>query len=138
MSLLQQLKRRRTDSRMLFYENLINKNKKRQIKEDLVTDDVLTSRVPFIKIIDENKRRQQDQIFKTNIDRQQVLEEDMKEEPEKNEHPLLDNTIESMRIGIHDAKDKNKYVSANADNFKALSNDDQRKIFRIFLELISI
>lgn len=138
MSLLRELKRQRTDSRMLFYQDIINKNKNRQIKEDRVLDDVKTSRVPFIKVITENERRKQDQIFKTQVDRQKAMEEDKKEEPEKNENILLDDTLETMKAGIHDSKDKNEYVKNNRENFKNLNNEDQRIIFKIFLDLITI
>ena len=88
MSLLMELRRRRADRRTLFYNSLITKNKKKQIKEDLVNDEIKVSRVPFIKIIDENNKRRNEQIIKTQIDRKRAIEEDMKDEPEKNKNEL--------------------------------------------------
>ena len=133
-----ELRRRRADRRTLFYNSLINKNKKKQIKEDIVNDEVKVSRVPFIKIIDENNKRRNEQIIKTQIDRKRAIEEDQKDEPEKNPNELLDNTFDSLKTGIHDAKDKEDYIHTNRDNFKKLETVNQRILFKIFLDIISV
>ena len=138
MSILQQLKRSRDGTSLNFYHALIQKGKRKEIKDDKVEDDVKTSRSFRIKTIDDNKRKLKDQLVKTQIERKRAMEEQKKPEPPKNLHKIKNDSLTSLVAGLHDAQSKNEYIKDNRENFVNLPIEEQRQLFRIYLDQLDI
>lgn len=136
MSLLQQLRRSRNISSLDYYQSLIKNNQRTEIKDDIVTDDVRTSRHYDIKVIMDNKKKLVEKLARTRIDVKRAMEEEMKTEPEKNTRILTTKTMDGMISGLHDSKNIKKFITDNSDNFKELEINEQRTLFKLFLNAL--
>lgn len=134
MSLLEQLRKRRNGNSLNYYQTLVNRGQKQEIPEQKVRDSIRVSRHHDIKVIDKNRENLREMLVKTDVDRKKAMEKHKAKEPAKTTHKIGNVNFDSMVSGLHDAKNKKQYISSNADNFKILEVEDQRKLFKIFLD----
>lgn len=118
-----------------YYNSLIRRIRRRQMKEERVVDDVKMSRSFDIKKIDENKKRLREMLIKTKIDRERAMEKAKPEEPKKNNNIVTGNTtLNSLISGFLDTKkkDRRKFIKENSDNFKKLDDNEQKILFKMY------
>ncbi len=109
---------------------------KRSNKTKQAKDIVSMSRSKDIKKIEENEQLLSDNIIKSRVNLMRKMRERKKVNIEKNKHIVINNTFEGMRAGIVDSKDKKKYIEANAETFKNLEINEQKIIFKLFLDYL--
>lgn len=138
MSLLLKLRQKRDGNSHNYYQSLIDKGQKQEIPEQEVRDSIKVSRNFDIKVIDKNRENLRNMIVKTDLDRKKAMERRKEKEPKKTNHKIGNVSFDSLMSGLHDSKNKKKYISDNSDNFKTLEVEDQRKLFKVYLDNIDV
>lgn len=135
-SLLEQMRMNKNNKSLLYYQLLINKGQKKVIKEDKVDDDIKVSRSYDIKVIDKNKINIDIQSAKTRLDVKRRMMMKTLEDTERNNRIVSNTSLDSLKAGFLDSKNKKKYIKNNSVNFKNLSVEEQRSLYKIFLDYI--
>ncbi len=136
MSVLARLKRKQVNSSLLYYQLLINKEQGKVIKEDKVSDDVRVSRNYDIKVIDKNKENQEIQSAKTRLDVNRRMMMKQLEDNKKNTRIVSNNSLDGLKAGFLDSVNKEKYIKDNSVNFKSLVVEEQRVLYKLFLDFL--
>ena len=136
MSLLEQMRRKKNNTSLLYYQLLINKGQNKVIKADKVFDDVNVSRNHDIKVIDKNKINLDIQRAKTRLDVDRKMMMKTLEDTERNTRVVSNNSLDSLKAGFLDSKNKKKYIKNNEVNFKNLPVEEQRNLFKIFMDYL--
>ncbi len=136
MSVLERMRLNQTNKSLLYYQMLINRGQKKDIKEDKVFDDVKVSRHFDIKVIDKNKKNQDIQSAKTRLDLDRKMMMKTIEDTERNKRIVSNTSLDSIKAGFLDSIDKKKYIKDNSINFKNLPTEDQRYLFKIFMDFL--
>ena len=136
MSALEKLRLDRNNKSSLYYQLLINKGQRKVIKEDKVGDDVRVSRNYDIKVIDKNKINLDIQKAKTRLDVKRRMMMKQLEDTERNTRIVSNTSVDSIKAGFLDSVNKKKYIKDNAVNFKNLPVEEQRCLYKIFLDFL--
>lgn len=136
MNLIEKLRNQRINKSLLYYQMLVNREQKKKRKDEKVFDEVDVSRNHDIKVIQENKKRRAEQIIKTRLDVERKKERKQEEEPKKNKRIITNNNMISLKAGYLDSENKKKYIKDNELNFKNLPTDEQRQLFKIYLDFL--
>ena len=135
-STLEKLRLNRTNRSLLYYQLLINKGQRKEIKEDKVFDDIRVSRNYDIKVIDKNKINLEIQKAKTRLDVDRRMMMKHLEDTERNTRIVSNSSLDGLRAGYLDSINKKKYIKNNSVNFKNLPVEDQRALYKIFLDYL--
>lgn len=106
------------------------------IKEEIKYE-VETNRMTDIKEIEKEQKKVREAIIEKNIKIKKVIEDVEIEDVEKDNNIILNTSLTSLLNGFLSTKEKNKYIKANADNFKSLQPNEQKSLFRIYLTYIN-
>ncbi len=136
MSVLDKLRLDRNNKSLLYYQLLINKGQKKVGTEDKVNDDIRVSRNHDIKVINKNKKNQDIQSAKTRLDVKRKMMMKQLEDTERNSRIVSNTSFDGLRAGFLDSKNKKKYIKQNQTNFKNMPVDDQRSLFKLFMDYI--
>lgn len=136
MNLLEKIRRRNTDSSLLYYQSIINREQRITTKKEKLKDDVKVSRSFDIKEIDENKKILTEKLIKSRQELQKKME--MAKEPNisKNKRILEFSTLNTLMSGFLDSKNKKGFIKKNSENFKNLEMDEQKILFKLFMDYI--
>ena len=134
--MLDKLRRENQNRSLLYYQLLINREQRNVIKEDKVNDDIKVSRSFDIKVIDKNKKNQDIQNAKTRLDVKRKMMMKTDEDNEKSISIVSNTSLDSLRAGFFDSKNKKKYIKQNEVNFKSLEIEEQRTLFKIFMDFL--
>lgn len=121
---------------LLYYQLLVNQGQSKMDKDEKVVDDIKASRSYDIKFIQKNNKKQLENMIKTRLDVKRKQERKKPDEPVKNKRIISNNNVDSLKAGFLDSKDKKSYIKNNQENFKSLSSEDQRSLFKIFLDFL--
>ncbi len=138
MSLLDKLRKQRNGNTLNYYEAIIKRGQRKEIPEQKVRDSIRVSRHHDIRVIDKNRENLREMLVKTDVDRQKAMKKEEPKEPAKTTHKIGNATFDSLLSGLYDAKNKKQYISSNADNFKTLDKQEQRRLFKIFLDNLGL
>lgn len=136
MSLLQKLRQDRNSSSLNYYQGLINREQNKTIKEEKVIDDIKSSRSFDVKLIEENKRILEEKKVKTRVELKRKMILKRIDDKKRNVRIISNTSLTDLIAGFLDTKDKSKYIKQNAKNFKELPVEEQRNLFKIYMDFL--
>ena len=131
MSLLNELRNKRTNRKIRFYRSILKKNNER----DLLFNEE-QSRLHSMSKIKKEKRFVDERlkiVDKNRIEKMKTLKE---EDEQFDENVILNVDFQTLRNGFLTTKQKKSYLSKNSHHFKKLSRDEQQILIDLFIRNI--